>query len=66
MAAARGLVGSLMAPCPDSQVPRSSSVSEKNLFGSFVPFGLPLKSSSEKGQKHRKKQELALDTELIS
>ena len=34
----------------------------KNLFGSFVPFGLRLKSLSEKGQKHGKNrnQHLAL------
>ena len=53
-AAPRGLVACPGALFLGSQAPWVSSVPEKNLFGGFIPFGLHLIFSSEKGQKHGK------------
>ena len=53
-----------LLPWPSS--PLIFFCSGKIHFGYFIPFGLRSKIRSEKSQKHKKKQELALDTELIS
>ena len=54
LATPRGLVASRGGLCLGSHVPCVSSIPEKNLFGSFIPFGLRLIFSYEKGQKHGK------------
>ena len=60
-----GLVGSLEPTWLGPKAPGLLPFGE-NHFGVFLPFGLRSKIRYEKSLKHGKKQELTLDTELIS